>query len=64
MQAEKPLLTISRILAISWLLNNQMNIICLKVRHCVKSIQIRSFLWSVFSRIRTEYGELRIKSPY
>ena len=31
--------------------------------HCVKSVQIRSILWSVFSRIRTEYGEiLRIQS--
>ena len=30
--------------------------------HCVKSIQIRSFFWSVFSRIRTEYWEiLRIR---
>ena len=25
---------------------------------------MRSFLWSVFSRIRTEYGELRSISPY
>ena len=24
--------------------------------HCVKRVQIRSFFWSVFSRIRTEYG--------
>ena len=38
--------------------------------HCVKSVQIRSFFWSVFSRIRTEYGEilriwtLRIWTPY
>ena len=24
----------------------------------MKSIQIRSFFWSVFSRIRTEYGEI------
>ena len=30
---------------------------------CVKSVQIRSFLWSVFSRIRTECGDLR-KSLY
>ena len=30
--------------------------------HCVKSIQIRSFFWSVFSRIRTEYGPE--KTPY
>ena len=26
--------------------------------HCVKSVQIRGFFWSVFSRIRTEYGDL------
>ena len=32
--------------------------------HCVKNVQIRSFLWPVFSRIRTEYGDLRSKSPY
>ena len=32
--------------------------------HCVKSVQIRSFFWSVFSRIRTEYGEMRSISPY
>ena len=25
-------------------------------RHCVKSVQIRSFFWSVFFRIRTEYS--------
>ena len=24
----------------------------------MKSVQIRSFFWSVFSRIRTEYGDL------
>ena len=32
--------------------------------HCVKSVQIRSFFWSVFSCIRTEYGDWRSKSPY
>ena len=26
--------------------------------HCVKSIQIRSFLWSALSLIQTEYGEI------
>ena len=31
--------------------------------HCLKSVQIRSFFWSVFSRIRTEYGENSV-SPY
>ena len=30
---------------------------CLVVKfHCVKIVKIRSFFWSVFSRIRTEYG--------
>ena len=33
--------------------------------HFVKSIKIRSFFWSVFSRIRTEYGEmLRISGQF
>ena len=27
--------------------------------HCLKSVQIRSYFWSVFSCIRTEYGDLR-----
>ena len=27
-----------------------------KILHCIKSVQIRSFFWSVFSRIWTEYG--------
>ena len=28
--------------------------------HCVKSVQIQNFFWSVFSRIWTEYGEIMI----
>ena len=32
--------------------------------HCVKIVQIRSFFWSVFSRTRTEYGEILRISPY
>ena len=32
--------------------------------HCVKSVQTRSFFWSVFFRIRTEYGEIPRISPY
>ena len=32
--------------------------------HCVRYVQIRSYFWSVFSCIRTEYGELRSISPY
>ena len=33
-----------------------------KTSHCVKSVQVRSFFWSIFSCIRTEYGDLRSKS--
>ena len=36
----------------------------LQILYCVKCVQIRSFFWSVFSCIRTEYGDLRSKSPY
>ena len=32
--------------------------------HFVKSVQIRSIFWSVFSPIRTEYGDLLLKSLY
>ena len=32
--------------------------------HFVASVQIRSFFWSVFPSIRTEYGDLLLKSPY
>ena len=34
------------------------------MNRCVKSVQIRSFFWSVFSRIWTEYGEIRSISLY
>ena len=33
-------------------------------RHCVTSVQIQRSFWSVFSCIRTEYGDLLCKSPY
>ena len=33
-------------------------------QHFIKSVQIRSFLWSVFSRIQTKYGDLLCKSRY
>ena len=36
----------------------------LRPLHCVKSVQIRSFFWSVFSSIQTEYGDIRSISPY
>ena len=32
--------------------------------HCVKIVQIQRFFWSVFSSIRTEYGDLLRKCPY
>ena len=32
--------------------------------HCVKSVQIQRFFWSVFSCIWVEYGGLRSISPY
>ena len=32
--------------------------------HCVKSVQILSFFWSVFSSFQTEYGEIHRISPY
>ena len=36
------------------------------MNHCVKRVQIRSFFWSVFSCIRTEYGgKIRTRrTPY
>ena len=35
------------------------------ITHRVKSAQIRTFFWSVFSCIRTEYKKIRtIKTPY
>ena len=32
--------------------------------HCLKCVQIQSFFWSVFSRIRTKYGEILRICPY
>ena len=32
--------------------------------HCLKSVKIRSFFCSAFSRIRNEYGEIRSISPH
>ena len=32
--------------------------------HCARSVRMRSFLWFIFSRIRTECGDLHSKSPY
>ena len=43
---------------------NQLSVIPRLSLHCVKSLQIRRFCWSVFSGIRTEYVDLRSKSPF
>ena len=34
------------------------------ISHCVKSAQARSFIWSVFTRIQAEYGEIRNLSVF
>ena len=44
--------------------NYSENKILKKNIRCVKSVQIRSYFWSVFSCIRIECGDLRSKSPY
>ena len=33
-------------------------LLAIEANHCMKSVQIRSFFWSVFSHIWTEYGEI------
>ena len=45
----------------------RMCLLCLflnELSHRVKSVQTRSFFWSAFFRIRTEYRDLLRKSPY
>ena len=39
-------------------INFNVYISCEGCIHCVKSVQIRSFFWSVFFCIRAEYGEI------
>ena len=36
----------------------------MEANHCLKSVQMRSFFWYVFSCIWTEYGDLLRESPY
>ena len=40
-----------------WLRRNFRN--STEIMHCVKSVQMRSFFWSIFFRIRSEYGEIQ-----
>ena len=44
-----------------WKVSNSWKCRCLD---CVKMVQIRSCFWSVFPRIRTEYGEIRHLSVF
>ena len=41
-----------------WSISGQYFSSLIPLKHCVKSVQIRSFFWPAFSRIRTEYGEI------
>ena len=41
--------------------NNISKVTFQRAIHCVKSIQIRSFFWSVFSRIQSKYGKIRTR---
>ena len=34
------------------------------IKHCVKSVQIRSYFWSVFSCIRIEYGKIHTRNNF
>ena len=43
---------------------NQENFSLFENKHCLKSVQIRSYFWSLFSCIQNEYGHLLSKSPY
>ena len=51
---------LTHLFILSWMLKNSSG----KYAHCVKSVQIRSFFWSVFSRTRAKYGDLLRKSPH
>ena len=35
-----------------------------EINHCVQTVPIRSFFWSVFSQLWTNYGDLQSKSTY
>ena len=50
--------------ALTLSINLHINLYIFNIYHCVKRVQIRSFFWSVFSRIWTEYRDLLRKSPY
>ena len=45
-------------------ISERLNTFCILPTETLKSVQIQSFFWSVFSRIWTEYGDLILKSSY
>ena len=47
-----------------WKVKPGSNNFLLPLQIILKSVQIQTFFWSVFSRIRTEYGDLIRKLPY
>ena len=67
-------LTLSVVLTLldGWVIEKNLLLIKAKIKeflfynspNCVKSVQIRSFFWSAFSHIRTEYGEIQSTFPY
>ena len=44
------------------MLYSKNNDLLLQNKYCVKSIQIRSYFWSLFSHIRTEYRKIRTRN--
>ena len=48
-------------LSLSLLQNISVQVLLTTVKNCVKSVQVRSFFWSVFSCIRTEYSKTRTR---
>ena len=45
-----------------WFYHIAQSSLIILIIHFLKCVQIRSYFWSVFSCIRTEYGDLRSKS--
>ena len=47
---------------ITFVITELLNLVSKQLFLCAKIVQIRSYFWSVFSRIRTEYGEISVFS--
>ena len=57
-----PVLCSQQLSVLHWM--NNLMIWKIYFTHSAKSVQIRSYFWSVFSWIQTEHGDLLRKSPY